>query len=124
LSGYVYVDVSGRDIGSYVTAAKDAVRQKVSVPAGEIAAAADDGVGSLPQCVGGAVDHMPRASAQHLVPADTVVRAKAQPGGEVRLAEALKLSVFCPGTSAKRAQTGHNAGRVAAFVFVILFRTP
>jgi Cu(I)/Ag(I) efflux system membrane protein CusA/SilA len=34
LSGYVYVDVSGRDIGSYVTDAKDAVRQKVSVPAG------------------------------------------------------------------------------------------
>jgi copper/silver efflux system protein len=34
LSGYVYVDVSGRDIGSYVTDAKNAVRQKVSVPAG------------------------------------------------------------------------------------------
>lgn len=34
LSGYVYVDVSGRDIGSYVTEAKNAVRQKVSVPAG------------------------------------------------------------------------------------------
>jgi Cu(I)/Ag(I) efflux system membrane protein CusA/SilA len=30
----VYVDVSGRDIGSYVTDAKNAVRQKVSVPAG------------------------------------------------------------------------------------------
>src|SRR3974390_766634 len=34
LSGYVYVDVSGCDIGSYVTDAKNAVRQKVSVPAG------------------------------------------------------------------------------------------
>jgi len=34
LSGYVYVDVSGRDIGSYVTDAKNAVREKVSVPAG------------------------------------------------------------------------------------------
>jgi Cu(I)/Ag(I) efflux system membrane protein CusA/SilA len=34
LSGYVYVDVSGRDIGSYVEAAKKAVREKVSVPAG------------------------------------------------------------------------------------------
>jgi Cu(I)/Ag(I) efflux system membrane protein CusA/SilA len=34
LSGYVYVDVSGRDIGGYVTDAKNAVRQKVSVPAG------------------------------------------------------------------------------------------
>jgi Cu(I)/Ag(I) efflux system membrane protein CusA/SilA len=34
LSGYVYVDVSGRDIGSYVTDAKKAVSQKVSVPAG------------------------------------------------------------------------------------------
>ncbi len=34
LSGYVYVDVSGRDIGSYVTDAKRVVQQKVSVPAG------------------------------------------------------------------------------------------
>ena len=34
LSGYVYVDVSGRDIGSYVTDAKKVVRQKVAVPAG------------------------------------------------------------------------------------------
>jgi Cu(I)/Ag(I) efflux system membrane protein CusA/SilA len=34
LSGYVYVDVSGRDIGSYVEAAKKAVREKVSIPAG------------------------------------------------------------------------------------------
>jgi Cu(I)/Ag(I) efflux system membrane protein CusA/SilA len=34
LSGYVYVDVSGRDIGSYVTEAKRIVSEKVSVPAG------------------------------------------------------------------------------------------
>jgi Cu(I)/Ag(I) efflux system membrane protein CusA/SilA len=34
LSGYVYVDVSGRDIGSYVTEAKKVVSEKVSVPAG------------------------------------------------------------------------------------------
>jgi Cu(I)/Ag(I) efflux system membrane protein CusA/SilA len=34
LSGYVYVDVSGRDIGSYVAEAKKIVLQKVSVPAG------------------------------------------------------------------------------------------
>jgi Cu(I)/Ag(I) efflux system membrane protein CusA/SilA len=34
LSGYVYVDVSGRDIGSYVTDAKKAVLEKVKVPAG------------------------------------------------------------------------------------------
>jgi Cu(I)/Ag(I) efflux system membrane protein CusA/SilA len=34
LSGYVYVDVSGRDIGSYVTEAKKIVSEKVSVPAG------------------------------------------------------------------------------------------
>jgi Cu(I)/Ag(I) efflux system membrane protein CusA/SilA len=34
LSGYVFVDVSGRDIGSYVTEAKNVIRQKVSVPAG------------------------------------------------------------------------------------------
>ena len=34
LSGYVYVDVSGRDIGSYVRDAKEAVAQKVKVPAG------------------------------------------------------------------------------------------
>src|ERR1039458_10016180 len=33
-SGYVYVDVSGRDIGSYVTDAKRVVAEKVSVPAG------------------------------------------------------------------------------------------
>jgi Cu(I)/Ag(I) efflux system membrane protein CusA/SilA len=34
LSGYVYVDVSGRDIGSYVTDAKKIVMDKVKVPAG------------------------------------------------------------------------------------------
>lgn len=34
LSGYVYVDVSGRDIGGYVRDAKLAVEQKVKVPAG------------------------------------------------------------------------------------------
>jgi Cu(I)/Ag(I) efflux system membrane protein CusA/SilA len=34
LSGYVYVDVSGRDIGSYVNDAKKAVRDRVRVPAG------------------------------------------------------------------------------------------
>ncbi len=34
LSGYVYVDVSGVDIGSYVTNAKEAVRQKVQMPPG------------------------------------------------------------------------------------------
>ncbi len=34
LSGYVYVDVTGRDIGSYVRDAKKAVGDKVKVPAG------------------------------------------------------------------------------------------
>ena len=34
LSGYVYVDVSGRDIGSYVSDAKKVVQEKVRVPAG------------------------------------------------------------------------------------------
>jgi Cu(I)/Ag(I) efflux system membrane protein CusA/SilA len=34
LSGYVYVDVNGRDIGSYVEDAKRAVQSKVSVPPG------------------------------------------------------------------------------------------
>ena len=34
LSGYVYVDVSGRDIGSYVRDAKKAVADNVKVPAG------------------------------------------------------------------------------------------
>jgi len=34
LSGYVYVDVAGRDIGSYIEDAKTAVRDQVQVPAG------------------------------------------------------------------------------------------
>ena len=34
LSGYVYVDVSGRDVGSYVTEAKDKVRQGLRMPPG------------------------------------------------------------------------------------------
>jgi len=34
LNGYVYVDVAGRDIGSYVTEAKNVVAQKVNLPAG------------------------------------------------------------------------------------------
>ena len=34
LSGYVYVDVSGRDIGTYVSDAKRVVAEKVRVPAG------------------------------------------------------------------------------------------
>jgi len=34
LSGYVYVDVSGRDIGSYVNDAKKAVRAKLDLPTG------------------------------------------------------------------------------------------
>jgi Cu(I)/Ag(I) efflux system membrane protein CusA/SilA len=34
LSGYVYVDVTGRDIGSYVNDAKKAVQAKLSLPAG------------------------------------------------------------------------------------------
>ncbi|MEW6749486.1 MAG: CusA/CzcA family heavy metal efflux RND transporter [Candidatus Latescibacterota bacterium] len=34
LSGYVYVDVAGRDIGSYVTQAKRIVREKVTLPPG------------------------------------------------------------------------------------------
>ena len=34
LSGYVYVDVTGRDIGSYVRDAKRVVQEKVKVPAG------------------------------------------------------------------------------------------
>jgi Cu(I)/Ag(I) efflux system membrane protein CusA/SilA len=34
LSGYVYVDVSGRDIGSYVNEAKRVVAEEVQVPAG------------------------------------------------------------------------------------------
>jgi Cu(I)/Ag(I) efflux system membrane protein CusA/SilA len=34
LNGYVYVDVAGRDVGSYVAAAKLAVRKDVALPAG------------------------------------------------------------------------------------------
>jgi Cu(I)/Ag(I) efflux system membrane protein CusA/SilA len=34
LSGYVYVDVGGRDIGSYVNDAKQAVKEKVRLPVG------------------------------------------------------------------------------------------
>jgi Cu(I)/Ag(I) efflux system membrane protein CusA/SilA len=34
LSGYVYVDVSGRDIGSYVTEAKKLVRERIQLPPG------------------------------------------------------------------------------------------
>lgn len=34
LSGYVYVDVTGRDVGSYVNDARQAVAAKISVPAG------------------------------------------------------------------------------------------
>jgi Cu(I)/Ag(I) efflux system membrane protein CusA/SilA len=34
LSGYVYIDVTDRDIGSYVNEAKKVVREKVSLPAG------------------------------------------------------------------------------------------
>ncbi|MCL4704929.1 efflux RND transporter permease subunit [bacterium] len=34
LSGYVYVDVAGRDVGSYVEEAKNVVREKVQMPAG------------------------------------------------------------------------------------------
>jgi Cu(I)/Ag(I) efflux system membrane protein CusA/SilA len=34
LNGYVYVDVAGRDVGSYVEEAKELVRKKLSLPAG------------------------------------------------------------------------------------------
>ena len=34
LSGYVYVDISGRDVGSYVADAKQAVLEKVQLPVG------------------------------------------------------------------------------------------
>ena len=34
LSGYVYIDVAGRDIGSYVADAKKIVADKITVPAG------------------------------------------------------------------------------------------
>ena len=36
LSGYVYVDVSGRDIGGYVSDAKEAVRKSMDLPPGYI----------------------------------------------------------------------------------------
>jgi Cu(I)/Ag(I) efflux system membrane protein CusA/SilA len=38
LAGYVYVDVAGRDIGSYVEDAKRTVRDRVTVPAGYVIA--------------------------------------------------------------------------------------
>lgn len=34
LTGYVYIDVAGRDIGGYVADARNVVRQKLSLPAG------------------------------------------------------------------------------------------
>jgi Cu(I)/Ag(I) efflux system membrane protein CusA/SilA len=34
LSGYVYVDIAGRDVGGYVAEAKKAVQEKVTLPAG------------------------------------------------------------------------------------------
>lgn len=34
LSGYVYVDISGRDLGGYVRDAKDAVKNNVNIPTG------------------------------------------------------------------------------------------
>ncbi|MDD5669977.1 MAG: efflux RND transporter permease subunit, partial [Candidatus Omnitrophica bacterium] len=34
LAGYVYVDISGRDVGSYVTEARTVVRDKIKLPAG------------------------------------------------------------------------------------------
>ncbi|MBF0494671.1 MAG: efflux RND transporter permease subunit [Candidatus Omnitrophica bacterium] len=34
LAGYVYVDIAGRDVGSYVTEARKIVREKVQLPAG------------------------------------------------------------------------------------------
>src|SRR5690606_6406138 len=34
LSGYVYVDVAGRDVGGYVEEAKRAVAERVKLPAG------------------------------------------------------------------------------------------
>ena len=34
LNGYVYVDVAGRDVGSYVEEAKKVVREQVKLPAG------------------------------------------------------------------------------------------
>ena len=37
LSGYVYVDVAGRDVGSYVDEAKEGVRRQVEAAAGLLA---------------------------------------------------------------------------------------
>lgn len=34
LAGYVYVDIAGRDVGSYVTEARKIVRQKIQLPTG------------------------------------------------------------------------------------------
>ena len=34
LTGYVYVDVAGRDLGSYVEEAERVVRERVALPAG------------------------------------------------------------------------------------------
>jgi len=34
LAGYVYVDIAGRDVGSYVTEARKTVREKIRLPAG------------------------------------------------------------------------------------------
>ena len=34
VAGYVYVDISGRDIGSYVEEAKKIVQNKVKTPTG------------------------------------------------------------------------------------------
>ena len=34
LAGYVYVDIAGRDVGSYVTEARKIVRRKIQLPAG------------------------------------------------------------------------------------------
>jgi len=34
LAGYVYVDITGRDLGSYVAEAKQTVREKIALPAG------------------------------------------------------------------------------------------
>ena len=34
LTGYVYVDVAGRDIGGYVAEAKRVVRDQIQLPAG------------------------------------------------------------------------------------------
>ena len=34
LAGYVYIDIAGRDVGSYVTEARKIVREKIQLPAG------------------------------------------------------------------------------------------